>query len=342
MAIIGCVKRGNDGFRSFVEKFSLAFRRPIIYNIAIMKVKSALFTISCRALYESMGIDMMIKVAESVLPDYDIHARSGIPANIPITALGAAEQILRDVSKEDAFLAFAERLIMMNEHGFMGREYRIPLLPQIEKGIAAEGYAYDRRTGLFMENSRDRLTPTWGRLKDEEHQIAFLKLDIVENSKLVRNNPKEKVDEAYASLRSLAFRSVASRSGRIWSWEGDGCICAFLFGNKERAAVLSGMEILHELFFFHRLSKPLDAPVRLRLAAHAGLASWRTECSKLHKEETIREVNMIESSYTRPDTLCASINVYLPVDRVIQERFGPEKLVEGYKVKTYAISLEPA
>jgi class 3 adenylate cyclase len=306
-----------------------------------MKVKSALLNISCRALYESMGIDMMVRVAESVLPGYDIHARSGIPANIPITAVAAAEQILRDISAEDAFLIFGERLIQISEQGFMGREYRIPLLPQIVKAIAADGYAYDRRTGLFMENTRERVTPTWGRIVEgEERQIAFLKLDIVENSKLVRDNPKQKVDEAYVALRNLVSRSVTMRFGRVWSWEGDGCVCAFLFGEKERAAILAGMEILHELFFFNRLSNPLGTPIRLRIAAHAGPGSYQAECSRLHKEETIREVSLMESTYAKPDTLCASINVYLPVDRVIQERFGPEKTVDGYKLKTYALVLE--
>jgi hypothetical protein len=308
-----------------------------------MKVRNALMNLTCRALYESLGTDMTVRLARSVIPGYDINERTGVPDNIPVTAQAAAVQVLRDVIAQDRFLVFLERLIQVDTHGFMGREYPIPLLPQIQKQVAAEGYVFDRGTGLFMENERERLSPNWGRLLEgEECQIAFLKLDIVKNSALVRGNRSSKVVEAYTGLRELVARSVTSRLGRVWHWEGDGCLCAFLFGQKERAAILCGMELLHELFFFNRLSNPLNAPVRVRLAAHAGPMRYWSSPSALMKEETVREVVQIESGLAAPDSMWASTSVYLPMDRVILDRFGPERTAGSFRLRVYSFALEDA
>jgi class 3 adenylate cyclase len=306
-----------------------------------MKVKSALFNICCRALYESFGTDMIVRLAKAVIPGYDIHRRTGIPDNIPITSQAAAQQVLRDIVETDIFLPFLEGIVLVDRQGFMGRDYPVTLLPQIHKQVAAEGYVYDPKTGLFMENAKEKATPTWGRLVEgEERQVAFLKMDIVRNSDIVRRNPAAAVSKAYSAFRDVVQRAVTSRRGRVWNWEGDGCLCAFVFGDKETAAVLSGMEILNEIFFFNRLSNPLSAPISLRMAAHAGPSRFWSSPSALMKEETVREVNAIESSMAKADTLCASTSAYLAVERIVQDMFGPERSGGSFRLRSYAIALE--
>jgi hypothetical protein len=219
--------------------------------------------------------------------------------------------------------------------------YPIKGLVQIVKTLMQDGFIFDRSTGQFFENARERASPDWGRLRDgDERQAAVLRLDVVANSALVKRNSAGKVDKAYAELRSIVNRAVIGRFGRLWSWEGDGALAAFLFGQKERSAVLAGMEILNELFFYNRLENPLGEPLRVRIAAHSGPIRYRVNPLELLKNETLRDVTQLESRATPVDSLCVSGNLFLSIDRVIHERFGAEQQSEFGKVRLYAVNLE--
>ncbi len=303
-----------------------------------MKIKSALASLSVRVLYESFNAEMLVRIGKLLIPGYDIHARSGIPENIPITAQTAASQLLKDVLVEGRYLQLIELLLRINREGFMGREYPVCYLRELLKGIAAEGYLYDSTSGLFMERGEGQITPHWGRLiEGEELQFVLFRLDIVQNSLIVRDNPKERVDQAYGELREIVHKAVYKRMGRIWAWEGDGAIGAFLFGNKHTAAVCAAMEVLHELFFYNRLSNPLDRPLQLRLAVHGGPLKYSFYSDELKRNEVIREIGEIEASCAKPDTLVVSENVFMDVDRIIQDLFGPLASWKGYKTRSYSV-----
>ena len=47
-----------------------------------MKVPARLSTLFVSAVSQSMSVDLMEKVARTVIPDYDVHERSGFPSNI--------------------------------------------------------------------------------------------------------------------------------------------------------------------------------------------------------------------------------------------------------------------
>ncbi|PKL09774.1 MAG: hypothetical protein CVV51_01975 [Spirochaetae bacterium HGW-Spirochaetae-7] len=292
-------------------------------------------------LYESISAETMVRFVRLIDPEYDLYERSGIPRNIPITNQMAAERIVKEIVEEGRFIDFIETLVRIDAGGFMGRLYPIKGLVQIVKTLMQDGFIFDRSTGQFFENARERASPDWGRLRDgDERQAAVLRLDVVANSALVKRNSAGKVDKAYAELRSIVNRAVIGRFGRLWSWEGDGALAAFLFGQKERSAVLAGMEILNELFFYNRLENPLGEPLRVRIAAHSGPIRYRVNPLELLKNETLRDVTQLESRATPVDSLCVSGNLFLSIDRVIHERFGAEQQSEFGKVRLYAVNLE--
>ncbi len=298
---------------------------------------------TCRALYETFSLDMIVRLARIILPGYDINERTGIQENIPITAQMAAEQVIRDLLVSGEFLRFIELLISVDERGFMGRVHRIQRLRELVKTVLDDGYNFDRATGLFIEDADSRASPDWGRLiEGEEHPMALLRLDIARNSQIVKDNHKDKVNAAYESLRNIVAQAVVSRKGRVWYWEGDGCLCGFLFAQKEKAAILAGMEILHELFLFNRLANPLESPLRVRIAAHAGPVRFSTSPGVLRKNESVREIGEIESRGTPIDGLGASANLFLSLDRMIQDRFRTEVALDGLKVRQYSILMEKA
>jgi len=307
----------------------------------LMKVKSATVSLCRKTLYESISAETMVRFVKLADPEYDLYKRSGIPVNIPITDQMAAERIVKDVIEDGRFIDFIEVLVKVDSEGYMGRSYPIKGLAQIVKTLTQEGFIFDRTTGQFFENANERASPDWGRLHDgDERQGAVLRIDVAGNSELVQRNSREKVEKAYSALRAIVHRAVVGRFGRVWSWEGDGALAAFLFGHKERSAILAGMEILNELFFFNRLENPLSEPLRVRMAAHAGPIHYRENMMELLKNETLKDVVHIESTVTPHDSMSASANLFLSIDRVIQDRFGPEQQSTCGKIRHYSVNLE--
>lgn len=306
-----------------------------------MRIRSSLAAISAKALYESLPVEMMVRLADRFIPGYDAHERTGYPLNIPIPAQEAARRVVADAIVSERYLDFVEALIDLDRRGFMGKPYPVSGIRDICKAVAAEGYAFDQGTGLFMEDPRVRRSSNWGRLHEgEEAMFAFLRLDIVKNSELVRSHGAEAAARAYADLREIVARASESRGGRVWAWEGDGGLVAFRFGHQATAAALTGMSILHELFLYNRFSNRIGSPLKIREAAHAGLAHWSPLESEIKKLETVKETVEIESSMTPPDALAISSALAPSLDRVIQERFRASKGQAGHRVFVYSIEME--
>ena len=73
-------------------------------------------------------------------------------------------------------------------------------------------------------------------------------------------------DQTKSANYDKACGSTRAPRIRITSYN----VCYTKLLRKERSAVLAGMEILNELFFFNRARNPLDSPLRVRIAAHSG------------------------------------------------------------------------
>lgn len=81
--------------------------------------------------------------------------------------------------------------------------------------------------------------PTGGVLRNgSDYVISMLRLDIVGNTELVRKYSKTLIESTYSDLRQIVEMASDRRNGRIWSWEGDGGIIAFYFGNRNKFAAL--------------------------------------------------------------------------------------------------------
>jgi hypothetical protein len=304
-----------------------------------MKVRSALAQMLKKSLYESLDADMLERMAQDVISGYDLRKRTGFPPNIPMQSQTAAARIVDDVIEGDLYLHFVERLARLDREGFMGRSYRIAGLRELFKNIGAEGYVWDADTGLFMEDPRIRRTQNWGRLvQGEELRFSFLRIDIVKNSRIVKVHGESAARSAYEDLRSIFTRSVERRSGRVWCFEGDGALAAFLFGHSTTSSVLSGMSLLHELFLYNRMYNRIGEPIRLRAAVHTGPIRYLPDVGEILKQETCREVVEAESKWTPPDGLSITPAVAGTLDRVILDRFKqpPEP---GSRALVYTVGL---
>jgi hypothetical protein len=255
----------------------------------------------------------------------DIYKRTGYPQNLPIPNKNAAAQIVKDVRDNGLFLHFVDLLIGVSEGGLMGRKYRVPHLREILAEINKAGFLYDPEFKMFVENPRIRKTKNWGILRElEEYIFTFLSIDIVGNSDLVRKYPDKIIQKTYSDLRKIVQDAVEKRNGRIWNWEGDGGLIAFYFSHKNNAASLSAMEIIHELFLYNLIRCRLDEPLRVRIAVHSGPSEFRYNYEDI-KSDTIKNIEEIESKYTKPNSVTYSNNVYHMLDNILAEQLSPIK-----------------
>jgi class 3 adenylate cyclase len=297
----------------------------------------------CRkCLYSSLSVHDMIRFVRMVSPNYDIYKRSGYPANTPIPAHDAANRIVVDTIREGLYVDFVEHLIQIDNKGFMGRKYALRGLDDVIGGIIEHGYSYDKTTGQFMENPQERISLNWGRLKGgDERQMTVLRLDIAGNSALVKNNPRNSIEKAYKDMRNIITNAVVSRLGRLWSWEGDGALAAFMFGSKDRLAIFAGMEILHELFLYNKLDSPLSSPIKVRIGINAGPVLYSHNMTDCLKSDTIKKAVELESK-TDPNSLAISRNLVMSLSQAVLNIFGGEKSSGSVNFRQYQVNLEKA
>ena len=272
-----------------------------------------------RSLAESLDGRTMIHFIKEIFPGYDIYKRTGFPRNLPIQALDMANQIVSDVITSDLYLSLVEHLIKVEENGIMGRRYTVPLLREIIKGTYELGFAYDSANQMFVENSNQRRTENWGVLRDgEEYQLAFLAIDIAGNSRLVRTHTQAVIRKTYKDLRGLVSSVIDKRNGRFWNWEGDGGLVAFFLGDKHTSAVLSGMEIIHELFIYNRTARALKEPLSVRIAVHSGSCRYSANKEHLNMLETVTETYRLEKT-AEEDSVNISAVVKVMLDAFIAQ-----------------------
>lgn len=307
-------------------------------SLGSVKFPASLINNTIRILYESLHQDIVVRVARIVDPDFDIYRVTGFPESIPIPPQECAKGVVLEMIKQDRFVEFVEALLNVSRDGLMGRRYTIRHLGEIVKGMAAVGLIYDNVSRVFIENPQIQVTPNWGRLLEgQEYFLALLKLDIVENSKIVRAYPPKMVQEAYRSFHAMVVNKVQRRHGRIWSWEGDGGMVAFYFGHRQTLAVAAALDILQSLLLFNLLGSPLETPLQVRLAVHAGNQIYSADQARWGKAEVAIRVQELESQHCQAGELVISQAVYGSLENNFSMLFAPK----GGGLYSYKVRYRP-
>lgn len=268
-----------------------------------------------------MDVKTMLAIAHRVFGAYDIHERTGYPRSVPIPNQEAAAQIIQDAADNDLFLPFVALLLEIDKNGFRGRRYRIPRLRDILLEVIELGYSYDEERGTFVENAVERQTKNWGVLRQNDlYRLAFLRLDVVSSSKLVRENSEERMAAAYRALREIVQRAVHARNGRLWSWEGDGGTAAFYTDDIHASAVHCALEVLHELLIYNAITNTISRKLAVRMAVHSGRIQYRHDFDEL-QSDVIKRVMALECNHTASDSVTISETVYRSIDSRVAARF---------------------
>jgi hypothetical protein len=294
-----------------------------------------------KALSQSMDIRTMVKIARKLFQNYNLYERTGFPENIPIPVLDAAEQIASDViQNEELFIQFVAHLIDVYQNGLMGKKINIKYLPQIVSELETMGLTYNPEYGTFIESSRDKMTKGWRILEEgKRYEFCLLRVDIVENSRLVREYPRDIVLSTYTDFRSIVKTYIEKREGRIWGWEGDGGLAAFYFQDKNVNATLSAMEIILDLFFYNMFKCTLKEPLKVRIALHTGHCQFYQELKRM-QNDVFRILEVLEAQHTLPNTITLSPGIYHDLGSKLEHYFIPIELKKGHYIYRYHLTWE--
>jgi hypothetical protein len=284
----------------------------------------------------------MTMLARRLMPGYDLHYRTGIPSSVAIPNQNAARQIVRDIISCDMFIDFVLLLIEFSNqgNGIAGRKISIPYLRQIITGVYQMGFIYDQSNQIFVENTSERKTRNWGTLKlGNEYTLAFLRIDICGNTELVRDNNSTHISDAYIRMRDIFINASEKRNGRIWSWDGDGGLAAFCFGNMNESAVLSAIEILHELFLYNNTSCPIQEGVNVRMAVHSGPFEYTANAEELYNSDTVKRVIELEHKHTETNTISISQVVKVMLETLTTRQFQEFKSTNRRSFYKYELRL---
>jgi hypothetical protein len=307
-----------------------------------MKVGGRLQQLLIKTISESMTVEIMLNLVRRCITGYNIYERTGFPPNIPIPKIDAATRIIKDLVQEGIAIQFIELLIDVYENGLMGRSININLLPQLIKELKNNGLIYDGQRHTFIEAPQKELTKGWSVLQEgQTYDFAFLRIDIVDNSELVRRYTKEEIGTTYNDLHTIFKNQVERRDGRIWEWEGDGGIAAFYLRGKNISAVLSGIEILLELYLYNLFRCRLKEPLQARLAVHTGPSQFFSQKGNGETQShTLRKLQIMESEYTAPNYLTLSQGVYSDLGTKLEQCFQPLDKGDGHQYYTYGLIWE--
>jgi hypothetical protein len=284
-----------------------------------------------------MEVKTMVHLARRLFGGYDLSERTGFPRSVPIPNRTAARQIVDDAADANLFLEFVTLLIEIERLGMEGRKYRFPRLPALVNEILEVGYRFDSATRTFVEDSAIRTTRNWGVLREGETYImAFLGVDVVGNSRLVRKHGQELMSRVYGELRELMASISAKRNGRLWGWEGDGGIAAFTFEEQNERATLSAIELLNEVFLYNLTACPLDDGLHVRATVHNGPCEYSESGSEL-KVDTIKRIWEIDTKFGSPDTLIVTDSIYPSLERDVACVFHGMDVVSSHSLYSYSL-----
>ena len=137
----------------------------------------------------------------------------------------------------------------------------------------------------------------------KKYEFCFLRIDIVEHSKLVESNPDELMDDTLNAFAEVVDLLVQNHDGKIWSWAGDGGLVGFHNSGRLtytcEQSVSCSMEILEELAPFNEEHRLEGGGIRVKLAIHKGYARYREKTGRIYSK-AIHSVSHLESEASLP------------------------------------------
>lgn len=199
------------------------------------------------------------------------------------------------------------------------------------------GFLFDKliQELLNIDTSNSAPEQKWRRIYEGVmYAFCFLKLDIQDHSKLIKEHNSKDVEETLDAFEVLVEEKVEAKSGQIWSWLGDGGLCVFNMPDGVQDAVLCAIEILGNLTEFNanRDKNKIGEVIKIRTAVHCGNAKYRHEKGRIHSE-AINFVSHLEAKKAKTNGVCISSDALKESTPLIRSKFKKDaKKFEGKEI----------
>lgn len=162
---------------------------------------------------------------------------------------------------------------------------------------------------------------TWDTLSDGiRERFVFLKIDIVSHSKIVENNPRDKVSNTLNNFENWVEGYVSKYGGRLWTWQGDGGLAAFFASDGAEKSVKCAFCILEGLDSFNNFKSEIRDQIKVRIALHLGDVTYREHTGRIHSTD-INFVCHMEEEYCSSNDICISRAMYTELGDIAMAEF---------------------
>jgi class 3 adenylate cyclase len=252
--------------------------------------------------------DEINEMGRLLFKKYDSHSLSGIETHFTLSPRKCASVLVDQCIEFDKVDKLIELVASLDEQTIMGRQIKVDGLEEFLKNLTQTGMVYDfQRRRLTKVRSDFGKLLNWGALKDgKRYVITVMSIDVVENSRLVREYGNRVMERLYLSLRKFLEKQIARYDGRIWNFAGDGGIAAFAFRMHPDRAVLCALEIQRTVPLFNLQSViPAEEHFSLRIALDTGSIKFLSDTGSI-VSETINYASHLEKQFTSPGSVTIS------------------------------------
>lgn len=263
------------------------------------------------------------ELGKLIIKNYDVHELMKVKNHMTVSPRKHAEFLSNYCEEKNKMKDFLKLLIETDDGIFLGKHVVIKDIEIFLHHLAQQGYAYDPVSRSVLDRSVDKSElVNWGSLRDgRSYEITVLSIDIVGNSRLVKKYGMKKMERFYYQLWRFLKDKLALYDGRLWSWAGDGGICAFTFKDHVDRAVLFAVELQCNMPIFNMSpDKPISEDIQLRIGIDSGKFKFYGDTGQI-VSDTVNYAAHLEKKGTEPGKIGVSDTVIKQLDSTVATVF---------------------
>jgi class 3 adenylate cyclase len=278
------------------------------------------------------------KFCEQIQRNIDLYSLTGYPTTGDVPRFDAATSLVDYFYKTNRLNTLLNTYMHASMYGFKGEKVVFSNIKQILQEMSESGYQYNRELNKFVIVEKKIKRTDWGFLEDGNfYDFCFVSVDICGNTKLVRKYDANLIQNTYLELMKSISEIILRRDGRIWVWEGDGGLLVFHLKDFVNQAIYSSIEILSTMPAFNATKNYIDDDLQIRIGINAGKTEYKKD-NRTIQSDAIKEVKIIEKSYTSPMTISITPQTYQYIDSIIK-RYLVKKTIQDKTIYQLKIPL---
>ncbi|MCR9141199.1 MAG: hypothetical protein NXI24_03040 [bacterium] len=286
-----------------------------------------------------LNSDQMRKIMGDFDGRFDPHSESGFERGLDMPRPVLAETIVRYLKDDWRLLDFLSHLLGEEDSNTgSGGVVKLRHKDRLFRVLRARSYVYDGERRRFIKDQQHEKTPDWGFLREgDSENFTFLSVDMVDSSSLGEENAANRINHTLFNYKEFVRNFVEGEDGRVWSWDGDGGLAAFIGTDSTKQAMLAARGVLAYLPHFNASGNKLGNGefLSLRLAVHYGYCSFSLDRKQLNSRD-VNEVERLQKEVARSDELALSDEAYRRLGAEKRHLFQSAEERLGEKVYTYA------